>query len=517
MQSIELKQSRVSFVCPEDLFDETVEQSVEKDFVLPDYCPDIFRILKCRLLPRVMSHTLNGRKLSFEMSVMLKILYESEGSDRPGYIEQKLHYSKSVELPEDASGCEIRLAPVCEHINCRVVNKRRCDVRGNVNIKVGIRKNTQKSFLSSCGGCCTELKRKTVTYPAIRVCSDKRLTIVEEFELGSDKPVPGAVIRSECVIIKGSTGLIKGKVVVKGDAEVCMLYTGESDDKSVCETMRFTIPFSQVVDVPDVDDSFECSADVSCLSCEIMPKGDNSRTLECEIVALVSITAVKSESCEAIEDAYSTRYETQLAKSQVIIDSTPKMIGITLSKSCTVSSGDEKIGRVYDAWCELSGVSARYDDSKNSYNISGNARFCLFGVSEGGKLIYTEQEEPFEQPLGDEYCATSDSRLSVRADIRSVSYVLKDEMNAELTVQILLSGQLTERLCCELVDEITVDTTKLRVKEQSCAVKLCRCDDKTDIWELAKKYGTSAKAIELENELADGTAASGSMLLIPIV
>ncbi|MBR1384665.1 MAG: DUF3794 domain-containing protein [Ruminococcus sp.] len=124
MQANELKQNRVSFVCPKDLVDDTAEQSVEKDFVLPDYCPDIFRILKCRLLPRVMSHSLSGRKLSFELSVVLKILYESEGSDRPGYIEQKLHYSKTVELPEDAGGCDISLTPVCEHVNCRVVNKR---------------------------------------------------------------------------------------------------------------------------------------------------------------------------------------------------------------------------------------------------------------------------------------------------------------------------------------------------------------------------------------------------------
>ncbi|MBR1752094.1 MAG: DUF3794 domain-containing protein [Ruminococcus sp.] len=511
MQANELKQNRVSFVCPKDLFDDTAEQSVEKDFVLPDYCPDIFRILKCRLLPRVMSHSLSGRKLSFELSVVLKILYESEGSDRPGYIEQKLHYSKTVELPEDAGGCDISLTPVCEHVNCRVVNKRRIDVRGAVSTRIRVRKNSDESFLAGCTGSGVELKTKTVTYPAKRVCSDKRLTIVEEFELSGDKPAPNAVIRSECVIIKGSTKIIKGKAVVKGDAEVSMLYSFENAGKNGCETMKFTIPFSQVVDVDGVDEGFECCADVKCLSCEIMPKGESSKTLECEIVALVSIQAVKFESCEAVEDAYSTKYESTLDKTSVNIESAPVPVETTVSKTAVLSN-DDRIGRVYDAWCELSGVSARYDEGSKAYNVTGNARFCLFGVSDGGRIIYAEQEEPIEETVCSDLCATPDSRLELDAAVRNVSFVLKDDTSAEITAQILISGKLTERLCCELLDKITIDTDRPRAKEQSCAVKLCRCDDKTDIWEIAKKYGTSAKAIEQENDLQSST-----MLLIPIV
>ena len=82
MDTMDFKVNRQTFVANCTVLDSSCEQAVERDFVLPDYCPDIFRVLKCRCCPRVLSYSLVGRKLSFELAVTLKLIYESEGSDR---------------------------------------------------------------------------------------------------------------------------------------------------------------------------------------------------------------------------------------------------------------------------------------------------------------------------------------------------------------------------------------------------------------------------------------------------
>ena len=46
-----------SFLSNEIAFDGSSEQSVELDYILPDYLPDIFRILKCSFYPKVISHS----------------------------------------------------------------------------------------------------------------------------------------------------------------------------------------------------------------------------------------------------------------------------------------------------------------------------------------------------------------------------------------------------------------------------------------------------------------------------
>ncbi|MEE1392768.1 MAG: hypothetical protein U0K65_01235, partial [Negativibacillus sp.] len=50
----------------ETVFDSTAEVPLETDITLPDYCPDIVRILKCSLNSCVKSTHLQGRQLTIE-------------------------------------------------------------------------------------------------------------------------------------------------------------------------------------------------------------------------------------------------------------------------------------------------------------------------------------------------------------------------------------------------------------------------------------------------------------------
>ena len=42
------------------LFDGCQEQPLDLDVSLPDYCPDIQRILKCQVVPCISTHSING-------------------------------------------------------------------------------------------------------------------------------------------------------------------------------------------------------------------------------------------------------------------------------------------------------------------------------------------------------------------------------------------------------------------------------------------------------------------------
>ena len=65
----------------EIVYDGQAEQGVEFDYVLPDYYPDIFRILKCSLCPRITSYNVAGDKLNFDGVVYIG-LYLCESSNK---------------------------------------------------------------------------------------------------------------------------------------------------------------------------------------------------------------------------------------------------------------------------------------------------------------------------------------------------------------------------------------------------------------------------------------------------
>ena len=59
----------------ETVFEGSSEQPVDVDFTLPDYCPDIEKILKCTAVPSIFSKNLSGGNLEIDGAVNIKVLY----------------------------------------------------------------------------------------------------------------------------------------------------------------------------------------------------------------------------------------------------------------------------------------------------------------------------------------------------------------------------------------------------------------------------------------------------------
>ena len=67
------------------------------------------------------------------------------------------------------------------------------------------------------------------------------------------------------------------------------------------------------------------------------------------------------------------------------------------------------------------------------------------------------------------------------------------------------------------VNEITVSEDKPKQKDTDYALRLYFADDGESVWEISKRYNTSAAAIMAENELDGGSDTVSGMILIPIV
>ena len=63
-----------SAVC-ETVLDAVSEQPLDLDFSLPDYCPDIERILKCRMCPSITSKSITGDRLDVDGVAVIRLYY----------------------------------------------------------------------------------------------------------------------------------------------------------------------------------------------------------------------------------------------------------------------------------------------------------------------------------------------------------------------------------------------------------------------------------------------------------
>ena len=90
---MELNKTVNSFVRKALAFEGAAEQTIESDITLPDYFPDIVKIIRCTIRPNIMSVNTAQNQLSVEGNCILSVLYLSEESKLRCF-EQRLPFSK---------------------------------------------------------------------------------------------------------------------------------------------------------------------------------------------------------------------------------------------------------------------------------------------------------------------------------------------------------------------------------------------------------------------------------------
>ncbi|MBR6044976.1 MAG: DUF3794 domain-containing protein [Ruminococcus sp.] len=488
-------------------FDQSFEQAVEKDFVLPDYCPDVFRILKCRVEPRILSHSINGSKLTVEAEAAVRVLYLSDQNGRINVLEHKLGFSKTFDLPADARSPLVRAAARLDYVNCRVVSRRRVDVRGAFTVRVRVTNEASSEFITSAEGAGIQLRKSNTLCPARRFTASKRVTVIEELELGGAKPAVGAVLRSSCSVSQTEQKVIAGKLITKGEATVSLLYTPAGDGSP--EAMRFGIPYSQIIDIEGIDESCAVDIETVCAACNILPRAEEPERMECELILLINCEAVKYESCEAVTDAFSTTCSCTCEPSETPLGSVPVRLKESFRLNGELTAPDPGIGSVISAWGETSSVSVREENGKSI--VSGSLTVSAVGTDTNGTALWLETDIPFEYE--------TEGGLIPEAEVSGgeCSFRLTERNRAEVECELTVTGICSAQGDIIPLRSLEVGEPEERPGGRRCAVTLCRVGPGEELWELAKRCRTSVSAITEENDLASDKTEAGGMLLIPMI
>ncbi len=514
MDNNELKLEKTTVCTQKTVLDEIGEQPVEKDIILPDYYPDIFRVLKCTVIPCADSHSINGGRLSYELSALIRVWYLEENSSRIYSIEQNVSYSRSSDIDSDVLDPTVIIEPSCDYVNCRVANSRRLDIRGALSVHIKAYGTELSELITHAEGAGIETKLEELTYPAGRLTAAKRITLIEELELSRTKPQIGAVLRSSSKVTQKEHKMIAGKLITKGDAELTLLYSCvDSQGEDTVESMSFSLPFSQIIDIDGIDDTFDAQVDISCSECDIIPKTGDSSSAECEIVLLVRCTAVKYEQTRAVTDAFSTLYDTELTSITGFTASDSSDISDSTEVNAVLSKNGEGISCVYDCTAECGKINSRFDEDSGKLTVSGNVCFRLLGKNSEGTPVFIEKDVPFEKELSAEGLSEN-SEYDFSAEVSSCSYRLTSDSTADANAVIQIKGTVRSKDTVRALSDITADTSKPAETSDTATIRLCRCDAGEDIWSVAKRCRASVSAILESNELTADDPISG-ILLVP--
>lgn len=499
----------------EVIFDGQAEQGVEFDYVLPDYYPDIFKILRCSLRPGIVSYNISGDKLICDGIVYITVLYLSEGSDNINCVEHRYTYSKTVDLPKSADNGFVTIIPKTDYCTCRAVSGRRLDVRGAVSFKIKITALKETEIITDAKECGIEVQKKELAYGGRKITVQRQFTLHEEIEAAQINGRVKAVISCDTVSRLTECKIVADKTVLKGNAVVKAVYLVENEGKTQLQSMEAEIPLSQIVDLRGVTDKHTCYAQFKILSCELSAKhGDEDNGIfSCEMTVKSEVTANMEETVYPVTDMYSTVYESSFTSSRLTVWSSPSYINQQLSMKELIECEPESLQSVVDCSCELSNITCRVFSSEELI-ISGQASYNILALNSEGTAVCYDKTVAFElkASIG---ALNSNTVVEPFLQTEQISYSISGN-NIEIRVGVLLQGLIYENKVIEVVKEISLDESALKAKNDEYSLKLYFADENEDVWSIAKRYNTSPSAILQENEADEANGVCG-MLLIPMV
>ncbi|MDR0804909.1 MAG: DUF3794 domain-containing protein, partial [Oscillospiraceae bacterium] len=486
----------------ETVYDAAVEQGIEYDYVLPEYYPDIFKVLKCAIKPGIASYRISGGQLILDGTAYIKALYAAEDGELR-CVEHKYTYSKNVDIIRGADvpdGADVAITLKTDYANCRGVSGRRLNINGAVSAKIKVTVQKQSEILVSVNGAGLETKRTPIKFSGERLKGSTQTVIREEIETGSGKDGDVSVISvSESTDIT-DVKIVGEKVIIKGTATVKALYVTVNESKGVTESLEAELPINVIVDVPNITPEHTVYASVTVLDSDLKARPSDvaaTRVFGYDITLDIKVSAHTEKTVDAVTDVYSTEFELTAATKRANAETVPQIVKeqFTLKNTVSVSGGaSDNISEIIDADCVITNTGITVNGAE--LRFTGQAIYSVLGRAEDGTAIYAEKTEVFDVPV--QITETAENYIfDPEIEVKSVSASIADAAGttADFRVTLTLGGALYRIITTDVIGEIGIDTDAPKNKQTDYGLKVYYASEGDTLWEIGKRESVSAGKI----------------------
>lgn len=504
---MELKLNKQPLYISEMLADATVEQPVECDALLPDYCPDIVRILKCMVTPTIAARRLKGQRLEIEGMAAIVVFYTStaEGIHKAEY---KVPFSRAIELRAEPTKAALSVQARTGYINCRAVNSRRLDIRGAVTLAVFVMGSREEQVI--CGGEGAGLQLREESFAGSRLLGQesREVRVSETLELTYGKPAIRDIVRCSATPKLGECRAGDGKAMVKGELAVHLLYQHSGG----CDQMDFAIPTVAMVEIAGLDEHCNCAVTQELLYCNMEPVADREgecRSVALEAAVLVTVRAESPYKAVTCGDCYSTKCQCNFRTKTYSTMNLETVLHEPITLRETMPLPDN-IESVLELWCDVGSLSFRGE--QGGLTAEGRIVVSMLGRMRDGEIYYFDKNLELTERLNPPApTPTVDGRLTVTGC--GYSFTANDTI--EVRCDLMLDGSVYSNQRCTGIEEITMDDKKPRTDTAPTGLYLYMATENEPIWDIAKRYNTSVQRILEENPQTEGR--QGDVLIIPVL
>ncbi|MEE0931123.1 MAG: DUF3794 domain-containing protein [Acutalibacteraceae bacterium] len=498
----------------EIVFDGCTEQPVDLDLTLPDYCPDILRILKCRVTPKILTKNISGDRLDVEGTAEIKILYIDSIKKSVRCSDHNMPFSSSFNMKQSPQNAIVTAKVKTEYINCRALSPRRLDIHGAFSVCAKVICKSEKDFPIGIDDKNVQAKGNNVKLSTLEGMGQQQFILSDNITLGSNASDIESVLKSDATVIVGDCKAISNKVMVKGDVNIRVLYLSDINTGET-KIFDYTMPFSEILDADGVDESCLCVTNIELVNHTVNVKSDYSdanKVVNFEIKLLATAMGYKTEEIVPVDDAYSTEYDLNLVYSQSQLNNIEKSYNESCITKATVEAGSDSIASVIDLWCEQCSTLVVVEDG--NVLVKGKLNMCILARNSEDMPFYSERVIEFTYPITQ---ASDNTAVEVNGTVQSISYRINGSNSLDFRIETRLDITILTNCSVRYVTSVDADTEHPRVKDNNTALTLYYASRGESVWNIAKEYAVCCSLIMEENELKEDEISASVMLFIPNV
>ena len=467
------------------VFDGEAGREFTEEVVVPDTLPDAASVADAQGVLCVREKLTSDGAVTLAGTVSVSVLYEpTDGGAYPRCVELELPVSVTMDAPGADEDCRTTARMTLCSVEARAVNSRKLSVR--VEVFAQARCYRRESVLLACG-----LDGDTQAHTLVRTAEAVVVSDVREkaFVITDELTVPAGlsggvrVVSRRVAVIPEDVKYVRGKAILRGRAVSELIFAdGDGEHRAA----RYETEISQLMEL-------DCTAEEAMPTAALMltgayfdmPEyGEGTGRVQAELHFTMQCVCREKRQIPYLADIYANRTVLAPAFTETELETDARPVSMrqtVVGRSEPAAEGDlfcvsASVGpTAADAVSVRTSVLIRLvsrtaDGRLESSKCRLTAEFTVTGMADGARLT--------------DVTVTAADVFSAGSDVRAVL-----QMDALLSTGGVLRS----------VSEVTEDAEAYAAQPRTPSVVLVRIPAGTELWSVAKRFGSSVDAISAAN------------------
>ena len=489
--------------------DNSIEECVEADFSLPEYMPEILRIIKSTAQPKVNSCKAVGERVTVDGECELRMIYTAEDGCIYSFSQSRpftRHCENNIFNDATDINCDVSVS----YVNCRATSTKRAEIKAGIVIKINAFLEETEEIISVEEAM---IEKKCMPVRAMSLGCKKTRTF--SMSDTASLSVPCAfIISSRASAVCTEVKKISNKIMVKGDAVVEVCYVN-ANDKSCTELIRHTLPINQILEFDGMEERFTGNVTLNVSAVDVMLKNEQDgvgSSLDIGLSIDASASMWEEKDLVVINDAYAVGSSIDLKKQSMVFFTPLDEIRDTYIFRENFQVSGEGVSKVMGSTCEITNIVAKKENEMLA--VSANLSLSVLikdtsgSISNINKILDIKYERKADYENSDIFCLPG---LSVF----SLDCAEKGNNSIDVRAEINVAASVFGKVFVDAVSDIT--ESENQPIRNSNAITVYFPEESESLWSIARRYNTTVCAIAEENGLEGDTTENLKVIFIPAV